>query len=371
MKSKQYRIYLAGPISGCNEKQIHSWRNSIIKKYGSKFVFENPADKIYERVKSNSYVPYQIVKDDLNCISKADAILVNMWKESIGTAISVVHAKNLGKPVVVVDQNHMDSTTLAFYADAVFSHVNDAMDQIKSFLELDSLCNSIHKRGRKHAEPFDRKKLIQSIRHACQAAGQNNILTPLRLMPKVYDYIYKSRKSIHGDVFTTSNIRQAVFDALVFMEDNDKFGDEFQGISAAWEKYDNGHKTISLPTHEEGKITISSNPLQIDIGTSKSHTSIWGHKISTIDDIPEDARKLFASISRVHGIAKIILRTMSEGPKTINKPYIELSPSKTPGIIEGVCYDQGEKGHAQAFQIYVHEDRSKTKIIAAIETVLK
>lgn len=370
MKSRLFRIYLAGPISGCNEKQIHAWRNNIIKKYGNKFLFENPADKIYERIKSNTYVPYNIVKDDLESIARADALLVNMWKESIGTAIGVVHAKNLGKPVVVVDHNHIDSTTLAFYADAIFSNVNEAMDQIKRFLELDTLCSPVHKRGKKHSEQFDRKKLIQSVRNACQAADQNDILTPLRLMPKVYDYIYETRKKLHGAIFTTTNIRQAVFDALVYMESNDKYGDEFKGISSAWKKYDDGHKTIRLSSVDDGEVKISTGPLHVQIGTAKSHTSIWGHKISTIDDIPDGARQLFSAISRVHGISRIVLRTMSEGPKTVNKPYIELSMSESDEIIEGVCYDQGKKGHAQAFQIFVPDNNAKGNVKSAIEAVL-
>ncbi|WP_281183969.1 DUF4406 domain-containing protein [Trichlorobacter lovleyi] len=362
MTSKKYRIYLAGPISGCNEKQIHEWRNHLKERYSNKFSFIDPAEKLFSRVNTDNYAPYQIARDDFESIKNADAVLVNMWKESIGSAIGVVHAKKFGKPVVVVDSNHIQSTTLAFYADAVFNSVNAAMDQIKEFLELDTLCQVIAKKNSRGTDSFDRSKLIGSIRSACQAAGKNDILVPVRLMPEVYKNIYKKRKDQHGSVFTTTNIREAVFEALVIMENDPLYGSDFSGVSEAWKRYDEQHNRklhILKPAHEE---PIANDPLAIPISTAKSHTSIWGHKISRLSDIPEEARKLFTKIACVRGIASIRLGIMSAGPKHVAAPYMEITISKTPLIIEGVCYDNGKKGNAQSFQILLHEDSKKDEI---------
>lgn len=45
--------------------------------------------------------PHEIVDRDLTSIAGADGVLVNMWKESIGSAIGVVHARAKGKVVVL------------------------------------------------------------------------------------------------------------------------------------------------------------------------------------------------------------------------------------------------------------------------------
>jgi len=373
MSAKKYCIYLAGPISGCNDKQIHEWRNNIKERYCSKFKFIDPAEKLISRAIPNNHVAYQIVKDDLESIKNADAILVNMWKESIGSSTGVVHAKKYGKPVVIVDINHIQSTTLSFYADAVFHSINAAMDQIRDFLELDTLCQSIAKKNNRGTDSFNRAKLIASIRNACQAAGKNDILVPVRIMPEVYKNIYYKRKQSHGSVFTTTNIRDAVFDALISMENDAEFGDDFKGVSDAWKKHDeqNRKKIVALPSILEAHSNISEVPLLVPISTTKSHTSIWGHKISRIEDIPEEARRLFSSMACVRGIASIRLGIMSAGPKHVVKPYIELTVSKTPRIIEGVCHDSGKKGNTQSFQILLHEDQAKQEIKQNILNVLE
>lgn len=373
MTARKYCIYLAGPISGCNDKQIHEWRNNLKERYSNKFKFIDPAEKLISRVETNNYAPYQIVKDDVESIKNADAILVNMWKESIGSAIGVVHAKKFGKPVVIVDINHIQNTTLSFYADAVFHSINGAMDQIRDFLELDTLCQSIAKKNNRGTDSFNRAKLIASIRNACQAAGKNDILVPVRLMPEVYRNIYLKRKKFHGPVFTTTNICDAVFESLVTMENDPEYGDDFKGVSDAWKKYDEltRKKTTAIPAKNDPHLNIADTPLLVPVSTSKSHTSIWGHKISRIDDIPEEARKLFSKIACVRGIASIRLGIMSAGPKNVSQPSIELTISKTPRIIEGVCYASGKKGNAQSFQILLHEDHTKHDIKQHIDDLLK
>ena len=114
-RRQKFRVYLAGPMSGCNPAQLRGWRNSVKDKYGSKMTFIDPADNLLDPAAS----PYEFVEADLQSIMQADGLLVNMWRESIGTAIRVAHAHGCGRAIVISDPNHLANKMLAFYADAV------------------------------------------------------------------------------------------------------------------------------------------------------------------------------------------------------------------------------------------------------------
>ena len=47
-KQQKFRVYLAGPISGCsNDDQVHRWRNDVKKsQYSRHFDFIDPADEL-------------------------------------------------------------------------------------------------------------------------------------------------------------------------------------------------------------------------------------------------------------------------------------------------------------------------------------
>ncbi len=118
LKRQKFHVYLAGPISGCsNDEQVHRWRNDLKRsKYNRHFDFIDPAELPLLRPGAT---PRQAVEEDLKAIKKADGLLVNMWRESIGSAIGIVHAHKEGRPVVVADPNNLSNRTLEFYADAV------------------------------------------------------------------------------------------------------------------------------------------------------------------------------------------------------------------------------------------------------------
>ncbi len=84
----RFRVYLAGPISGCNDTQKQHWRDSVKEKFGKKMTFLDPVDNLLD----SSASPCTFVEADLKSIMEADGLLVNMWQESIGTAMGVAHA---------------------------------------------------------------------------------------------------------------------------------------------------------------------------------------------------------------------------------------------------------------------------------------
>ena len=99
-KQQKFHVYLAGPVSGCsNDDQVRRWRNEVKKsQYSKSFDFIDPAELPLLRPEATAR---QAVKEDLRTIKRADGLLVNTWRESIGSAIGIVHAHKEGRPVVI------------------------------------------------------------------------------------------------------------------------------------------------------------------------------------------------------------------------------------------------------------------------------
>ena len=115
MPKRKSQIYLAGPIHGCNDAQIRRWRDSVKQKYGNQCEFLDPSENLLNQEAS----PAEVVEADIRAIESADGLLVNMWRESIGAALGVVHAHRRGQPVVVSDPNHLQRTGSNLWQGAV------------------------------------------------------------------------------------------------------------------------------------------------------------------------------------------------------------------------------------------------------------
>ncbi|MFN8221483.1 MAG: hypothetical protein U0S12_15275 [Fimbriimonadales bacterium] len=87
------KVYLAGPMSGCNEAQMRDWRRELKASFGDEFEFVDPT----ERLIGPEQTHYELVREDLLAIENCDGVLANMWRESVGTAIGVFHAQPKGQ----------------------------------------------------------------------------------------------------------------------------------------------------------------------------------------------------------------------------------------------------------------------------------
>ena len=45
-KNRKFRVYLAGPISGCSEDQVYAWRKAVKEQYNEYLEFSDPTDVI-------------------------------------------------------------------------------------------------------------------------------------------------------------------------------------------------------------------------------------------------------------------------------------------------------------------------------------
>lgn len=91
-------IYLAGPINGCTDEECVDWRQHVAINWPCGIL--DPMVRDYRGVETDCY--REIVDLDKKDIRKADIILVNYVKPSVGTSMEVFYAWTLGKPIIVV-----------------------------------------------------------------------------------------------------------------------------------------------------------------------------------------------------------------------------------------------------------------------------
>ena len=363
-KQQKFRVYLAGPISGCsNDVQVHRWRNVVKAQYSKYFDFIDPAELPLLRPGATAR---QAVEEDLRAIKKADGLLVNMWRESIGSAIGMVHAHKEGRPVVVADPNNLKNRTLEFYADAVEDTPLKAANTLLDLLRAEATWEVV-KRGSLR-EPFKRRKLVVSIRTACRRAKCDDIIVPRLALPEIIERLKKSTQRIRHSL-TTSDINNAVVVTLEDLETDPVHAETVEGVLAEWESTVLNKKESFLK-HRSSAAAPSSG-IKVGVASSKSHATIWGKAFKQLDDIPsKDARHVFQIISTTLGITRIDLGPFnSKDSRRTCGAFVKSSP--TPFLIEGRLYDKGKKGTMQTFRIHVQDDGEKDRIANDIKASLK
>ena len=188
-KRRKFRVCLAGPISGCNVAQMRGWRDLLKNEHARDFEFIDPTDQLLDVLAS----PYALVEAARHAIEEADGLLVNMWRESIGTAFGLIQAHRAGRPVVVADPNHLNSRMLAFYADAVVETPRKAASVLKDILSAEGIWLVVKHRGRSE-ESFERRELVGSLRAAYPDRGRRT----WKGKAAARDAVYRNRRRIRG-----------------------------------------------------------------------------------------------------------------------------------------------------------------------------
>lgn len=360
---QRFRVYLAGPIHGCNDDQLRRWRDTVVQKYGSHFTFSNPSDRLL----GNSATPYQFVETDLRAIEDADGLLVNMWRESIGSAIGVVHAHRKGKPVVVADPNHLNNRMLDFYADAVEATPLKAANALLDLLRAEAHWRVI-KSGGRGEEPFLRRKLVTAIRSACRSTGRDDLVVPRLVLPGVLERLRRTNRQIRKR-FAAGEIDNEVIATFAALEDDPQRRSSVSGVSATWKHHQ--HDKQRVPQHPRRREVTSDGAVHVEISSTKSHSTIWGKSVKQLDDIPSsDAKQVFRAISKVPGITRIVLGPFGHKGSRL-RCAANVSASSTPFVIDGQLFDRARKGTMQSFQVRTQSETDKEVVVEGITATLK
>jgi len=366
------RIYLAGPITGCNEAQKKAWRDRIRRSWSSEFEFYCPVQRLEEvSEKGLRITPYQVVNLDMRAIREADAVIANMWKESIGTAIGVALAAFNGKPVIVIDKNMLNSRTLNFYAYAVVRDEDDAIQRLKEYFRTVGKIETVQKSRGRREEPFRIDKLVVSIRNACYAAAQNDLLATAEIVPAVLRQL-ATLQTMEEGIVKSSVINTTVFDVLAQLENDEEKGQSIQRIRQAWDQFDKKEPLTEFAPPEPSDIRIFPDPQMVSFPLAgKAHKHLWGKLgIQRIDDIPASARELFKEICRVDGITEIRFGEIG-GPPHHGPCSADIYAHKDPMQIKGVCFDEGKYGGHQAFYISVRDRSLRDAVLNALPRHLR
>lgn len=359
-KPRRFRVYLGGPIAGCNDLQARRWRNEVRNsRYKAHFDFADPMDGLLDRDASS----YEIVEADLRAIADADGVLVNMWRASIGSAMGVVHAHRAGRPVVVADPNHLGSRPLEFYADAVVDTPLKAANILLDLLRAEAGWTVI-KSAERGDEPFDRRKLMAAVRGACRGAGRDDIVVPGIIFPAVIDRLKKSKGRIRKQL-AAGQIHREALDALSALEGDPAHAQAVAGVAARWRSRFEGKRSSPPGAPRRRPRGAPGGGVEVSCG-EKSHATIWGRTVRSLDDVPSvEARAALGAIREVPGVTRIVLGPFGRG-RSRRPGAVEVSASATPHVIEGRLFDKGSKGDVQSFQVWVQFDADKDRIRAEI-----
>lgn len=345
-------VYLAGPISGCNSTQLHKWRDEVKHDFQAYFDFLDPTENLIQAGRTD----FEVVKADEEAIRSSDAVLANMWRESIGTAIGVMHAHAMHRIAVVSDPNSICSRPLSFYADAVEKSPREAAESIKAFLDAHRLIAGV-KKSDGTVEPFDRRKLGESIRRACVGACQSDIAPAHAAEAKATKLLLDGTK--RSKIITTSELKAFVWEAMASLAAEPGQLADYDAIRVAWEAYKEGKSKRKLQDLIALRATIHDRPLDVRI-SSGPHSLIWGHKVGA------EAARIFEEIAKVEGITEIRFGPFRNAGPPPARPHVRLQASKTANLIDGNCYDHGTKGTLQTFQIRVADDDKRDGVLAAL-----
>jgi len=175
-------------------------------------------------------------------IDSSDVVIANLWRESIGTVVGIVQARRKGKPVILIDQNYLDSLVLkTMVGESYIVHSPEAA--VSKLREIESQLVRgvrVHKR-RGTVEVFELAKLHNSLNALCAKAGIEDAVLP-ELVGQGVSAAVRSAAAKTGSV-KSEEIEHFVFDQLdQLSRETDKLYEEelksaARRLKDAWEKY--------------------------------------------------------------------------------------------------------------------------------------
>lgn len=130
--SVKRKVYLAGPINGCNDQEANNWREQLRSMLPSGlFTVLNPMRRDYRGSELVSY--REIVELDKRDITSSDFVLVFCTKPSVGTSMEILFAWERGIPVLTIAANGHLSPWLIYHSTAIVNGFEEAVETLKKW----------------------------------------------------------------------------------------------------------------------------------------------------------------------------------------------------------------------------------------------
>ena len=238
-------IHLSGPLAGCNESQRTRWRAEFKRLCHG-----------YECIDPSEWGADWDFSRDLDAVDRCDVLVANMWKESIGTTLEIMHARSRGKPVVLLDPNFLDHPILAglIAPEKPVRTVAEAAQRVKALISAWGTFQIEKKDG--SLEPFVQEKLVRAVKLACADAGVNDLEFPNQVVRATVEAL---RPASRTRVVTTDEVRREVLGALDTVapttEGRRLTKVRAEAVKAAWlrrEQYKSGRCGGRRPGRQEG-----------------------------------------------------------------------------------------------------------------------
>lgn len=190
-------VHLSGPLSGCNETQKTAWRDELAR--------------LLHEFRCTSPLTWGTAFDfsrNLRAIDECDILVANMWKESIGTTFDIIMARNLGRPIVLIDPNHLENRLLEGLVgpEKPVPNLRKAAARVRDLARTLTEFDIRKKDGA--FEPFSRAKLIRSVKLAVAEAGIADIEFPNQIIAPVAEALLRRNQT---QCVTTDDIRDQLF----------------------------------------------------------------------------------------------------------------------------------------------------------------
>lgn len=226
MERRRYTVHLSGPLSGCNTQQRRLWRDEFKRLCPD-----------METIDPSGWDDGWDFSRDLRAVASCDVVVANMWKESIGTTIEIMQARARGRPVVLIDPNHLEHAILRGLVapEKPVHSVKEAAARVRTLVQELGGFSVAKKDG--SLEAFDRDKLMRALRLACAEAGVDDLEFPNQILGPVADSL---RKQAANRVLSTGDIKNVVFAQIDRLaagsEDHKAVGESASRIRRAWDK---------------------------------------------------------------------------------------------------------------------------------------
>ena len=122
------KVYLAGPIFQCNDRECVAWRQEAKAKLKG-FDVIDPMETTDFRGKTKAFFR-ELVESGKARIDSSDIILANITKPSIGTSMEILYGWERGKKVYVVEQQEHINPWLLYHAEHLFESLDEAISYL-------------------------------------------------------------------------------------------------------------------------------------------------------------------------------------------------------------------------------------------------